>query len=53
MDKDKIEEYRKKLLGSLSDSKDIFRQRDLKQDQSDEDNELDIKFNTGFGEDIG
>lgn len=53
LEKDKIEEYRQKLLGSLSDSKDIFRQRDLKADQSDDDNELDIKFNTGFGEDIG
>ena len=58
-DKDKVEEYRQKLLGCLSDSKaDPFRKRNLQ--QSDEESgdeegegELNIKFNVGFGEDVG
>ena len=51
MDRDQIEDYRRKLLGALSDNKvdDPFRKRALQ--QSDE--ELDIKFNIGFGEDVG
>ncbi len=48
MDRDKIEEYRQKLLGSLSTSN--TNQRDL---QVDKDENLDIKFNVGFGEDLG
>ena len=50
MDKDKIEEYRQKLLGGLTSS--TSNKRDLQADQS-EDEQLDIKFNVGFGEDIG
>lgn len=51
MDKDKIEEYRQKLLGSLSGS---ANRRDLQAGgSSDEGEELDIKFNVGFGEDLG
>lgn len=51
--RDKIEEYRQKLLGALSENKtdDMHKSRDLQQDQKDE--ELDIKFNVGFGEDLG
>jgi len=48
MDKDKIEEYRRKLLGGLS-SEDT-RKRDLQPEDSEA---LDIKFNVGFGEDVG
>ena len=51
--RDKIEEYRQKLLGSLTDSKgpdNMFRKRDL---QDGKDDDLDIKFNVGFGEDVG
>ena len=50
MDKDKIEEYRRKLLGALSS--DTGNKRDLQVENSD-DEELDIKFNVGFGEDLG
>ncbi len=46
MDKDRIEEYRQKLLGGLTSSK--IEGKDLQGDQ-----ELDIKFNVGFGEDLG
>ena len=48
MDKDKIEEYRRKLLGGLSS--DDTRKRDLQPKDSEA---LDIKFNVGFGEDVG
>ena len=50
MNTDKIEEYRRKLLGGLSSAK-VDDKRDLQAD-SDAD-ELDVKFNVGFGEDIG
>ena len=40
-DVDKIEEYRQKLLGGLSG------------DREESDRELDVKFNVGFGEDLG
>ena len=50
MNTDKIEEYRRKLLGGLSSAK-VDHKRDLQAD-SDAD-ELDVKFNVGFGEDIG
>lgn len=48
MNRDKIEEYRQKLLGSLSTG--TSNKRDL---QVDQDEDLDIKFNVGFGEDLG
>jgi hypothetical protein len=56
-DQDQIEEYRRKLLGALSSSNDnnqhdSGRQRDL-QVGDDKEEELDIKFNVGFGEDVG
>lgn len=56
MDRDKVEEYRQKLLGALSDAKggdisEVFRQRDHQQEGKDED--IDIKFTSGFGEDLG
>lgn len=43
-------------MGALSGNKSgdissVFRKRDLQDD--DEDKELDIKFNVGFGEDVG
>ncbi len=52
IDRDKVEEYRQKLLGALSDNKtdDPFRKRAL---QQSDDEDLDIKFGVGFGEDIG
>lgn len=56
----KIEEYRRKLLGDISEHKsgtgnfnDIFKRRDLKEKMGNTDKELEIKFNIGFGEDIG
>lgn len=62
-DKDKVEEYRRKLLGALSDNKsDPFRKRNLQasddeeeegSEQESEEEQLDIKFNVGFGEDVG
>jgi NUC153 domain len=58
-DPEKIEEYRKKLLGALSgqDAGDQFRKRHLQASDDDgevaEKKELDIKFNVGFGEDLG
>lgn len=56
-DKDKIEEYRQRLLGALSstteDISSVFRKRDLQGDDKEDDKELDIKFNVGFGEDVG
>ncbi|CDW77800.1 UNKNOWN [Stylonychia lemnae] len=56
-DQDKIEQYRQKLLGALSgasgDIKDVFRKRDLQDDDENDDQQLDIKFNVGFGEDVG
>jgi hypothetical protein len=61
-DQDKIDEYRRKLLGALSENKaDPFRKRNLQasddegevESDSDNDKELDIKFNVGFGEDVG
>jgi len=58
-DQDKIDEYRRKLLGALSENKaDPFRKRNLQasdeeEGDSDDDKELDIKFNVGFGEDVG
>ena len=48
--RDKIEEYRQKLLGALSTENNGM-QRDLQQEKKDD--ELDIKFNVGFGEDVG
>ena len=51
MDKDKIEEYRRKLLGGLSSSND--NKRDLQADEDSDEDKLDIKFNVGFGEDVG
>lgn len=53
MDKDKIEEYRRKLLGGLSSNNDDFRKRDLQAEQDSQEDELNIKFNVGFGEDVG
>ncbi len=52
----KFEAYRKKLLGGLNgpengDISNVYRKRDLQDDENPE--ELDIKFNVGFGEDIG
>lgn len=44
-DRDKIEEYRQKLLGGLSSTK-------VEDDDSGQE-QLDVKFNVGFGEDIG
>ena len=51
MDKDKIEEYRRKLLSGLSSNNDNNNRRDLQ--AGEESDELDIKFNVGFGEDVG
>lgn len=54
---DNIEEYRQKLLGALSsksnDIGDAFRKRDLQERTDADEEELDIKFNVGFGEDVG
>jgi hypothetical protein len=57
MDTDKIEEYRRKLLGGLSSAK-VGDKRDLQyggggDDSDDDGDKLDVKFNVGFGEDIG
>jgi hypothetical protein len=44
------------LLGALSENKsDPFRKRNLQasDNEDSEGNELDVKFNVGFGEDIG
>ena len=50
----KIEEYRNKLLGALKGSDgDIFRKRDLHERAENGDKDLEIKFNVGFGEDVG
>lgn len=58
VNKDLMEEYRQKLLGSLSDNKkdggdisSVFKTKDHQQG-SDED-ELDVQFTSGFGEDLG
>ena len=48
-EEDQVEDYRRKLLGGLAQQGDSFtRKRDL---QAGED--LDVKFNVGFGEDLG
>ena len=54
MDNDKIEEYRRKLLGGLSSAK-VGGKRDLQygDDSDDDGDKLDVRFNVGFGEDIG
>lgn len=53
----KIDEYRNKLLGALKgsdgDFNNTYRKRDLMERNSVEEQELDIKFNVGFGEDVG
>lgn len=53
MDKDKIEEYRRKLLGGLSTSNDDARKSNLQVEEDSDEDKLDIKFNVGFGEDVG
>ena len=53
MDKEKIEEYRRKLLGGLSTSNDDARKSNLQADEDSDEDKLDIKFNVGFGEDVG
>lgn len=55
---DKIDEYRMKLLGALSENKaDPFKKKNHQgseeEGDSDDEKELDIKFNVGFGEDVG
>lgn len=53
----KIDEYRNKLLGALKgadgDFSSTYRKRDFREGNSEEEQELDIKFNVGFGEDVG
>lgn len=49
---EKIEDYRQKLLGGLSKDGDPFRKKDLRE-QKEDDEEIDVKFDIGFGEDIG
>jgi hypothetical protein len=55
MDKDKIEEYRRKLLGGLSTTNDDggARKSNLQAEGDSDEDKLDIKFNVGFGEDVG
>lgn len=53
MDKVKIEEYRRKLLGGLSTSNDDARKSNLQVEEDSDEDKLDIKFNVGFGEDVG
>lgn len=53
MDKDKIEEYRRKLLGGLSTSNDGLKKSNLQAEEDSDEDKLDIKFNVGFGEDVG
>jgi hypothetical protein len=59
MSKDQIEEYRRKLLGALSSetgsggATDTFRKRALQDDDGADGKQLDVKFNVGFGEDLG
>ena len=53
MDKDKIEEYRRKLLGGLTTTNDGFKKTNLQAEEDSDEDKLDIKFNVGFGEDVG
>ena len=54
-DQAQIENYRKLLLGSLSGetTDNPKKDRDLQVSHADDEEALDIKFNAGFGEDIG
>jgi hypothetical protein len=54
-DQAQIENYRKLLLGSLSGetTDNPKKHRDLQVSHADDEEALDIKFNAGFGEDIG